>query len=371
MEGHELVDDASAKIEDDGGADATEARDATVRKCDSGLEWLSASGCGRYLRSRRDPFSLAEANHTFYQEFEELGDMLPPAFVLPLRLEAADSGTAPSEEIEEKGGLVCRVYVLSSREEFVQTGLHVQGCPVPEFAVVAHTKTVLPDPHDCGVDLQHSAADSQLADSREVSGVVEAVETGKGNSKGRNRAKSKGGSGTGGAAEDTGGGQAAVSAEESWPSLAPSRGHAADGVSRWSAVGEAANCTSVLIDAEEGERGGKGKVAGGASREREKEKARSKPLNPLQDALEAMFLASNKTREKGDSLEAGDGAVHREGALAAPKEVSRRDPGASVAILAHVGGPWVAATKSFDMRVTTACRARICFISGLSGCARF
>ena len=309
-EGHARIDDMNARMQD--GADATMLKcDGAVRECDSGVEWLSASGCGRHLRSRRDPFSLFEANHLFYQEFEEQDDMMQPSFVLPLRLEAANSsGPGPNEDIDENGGLVCRVYVLGSREEFMQAGLQVQGCAVPDFAVLAPSKGGQPNPDGNMVDPQHfTAAETQQPASAVACAAGGAAEIGKG-SKGRNRAKNKGGAGGGATGPPAGD---AVSADELWPSLAPSAS-TTDGLSSWSGVGGGAKVASSMAGVEEGERVGKGRVAGEFFREREKD--RSKPLNPLQDALEAMFLAT-ETSEKVDSLEAAEGS--RE-ALALPKD---------------------------------------------------
>ena len=51
-------------------------------------------------------------------------------------------------EVEADGGLVCRVYVLGSRQEFLQRGagvmeVEVEECAVPEFAAVTLTAAAL------------------------------------------------------------------------------------------------------------------------------------------------------------------------------------------------------------------------------------
>ena len=134
-EGHERVDNGDGEA-----AAGAQAAEVTCR-CDSGVAWLSASGCGRLQRLRAEPFSLLEANHLFYQECEEGEDVLPPSHILPLCAEAGACAAAEHEDeppaVEaagaadgegEDGGLACRVYVLGSREEFLQGGLQVCKC---------------------------------------------------------------------------------------------------------------------------------------------------------------------------------------------------------------------------------------------------
>jgi hypothetical protein len=51
-----------------GGGGDEEGGDGEEEECSSGLAWLGVSGCGKRRRMRRDPFTLWEANHRFYQE---------------------------------------------------------------------------------------------------------------------------------------------------------------------------------------------------------------------------------------------------------------------------------------------------------------
>jgi len=142
---------------------------------------------------RRDPFTLRQANHVFYEERErEAGaagsdasasavgactSALSPTYLLPLSCSpsaaqganglnasacsacnsSAHNADAPQlgaegqdgmrmreAEVEADGGLVCRVYVLGSRQEFLQRGagvmeVEVEECAVPEFAAVTLT----------------------------------------------------------------------------------------------------------------------------------------------------------------------------------------------------------------------------------------
>ena len=146
---------------------------------------------------RRDPFTLRQANHVFYEERErEAGaagsdasasvvgactSALSPTYLLPLSCfpsaaqganglnasgcnacnssahnadapqlgaERQDGMRARDAEAEADGGLVCRVYVLGSRQEFLQRGagvmeVEVEECAVPEFAAVTLTAAAL------------------------------------------------------------------------------------------------------------------------------------------------------------------------------------------------------------------------------------
>ena len=144
---------------------------------------------------RRDPFTLRQANHVFYEERErEAGaagsdasavgacaSALSPTYLLPLSCtpsaahganglnssgfnacnSSAHNADAPQlgaewqdgmrmrdADAEADGGLVCRVYVLGSRQEFLQRGagvmeVEVEECAVPEFAAVTLTAAAL------------------------------------------------------------------------------------------------------------------------------------------------------------------------------------------------------------------------------------
>ena len=144
---------------------------------------------------RRDPFTLRQANHVFYEERErEAGaagsdssasavgactSALSPTFLLPLSCSpsaaqganglnasscnvcnsSTHNADAPQLGVERQDGmqtrdadadgrLVCRVYVLGSRQEFLQRGagvmeVEVEECAVPEFAAVTLTAAAL------------------------------------------------------------------------------------------------------------------------------------------------------------------------------------------------------------------------------------
>ena len=272
---------ASAGGDDASGGEGGEA------DCCSGLEWLGVSGCGRRRRVRRDPFTVSEANDRFYQECAaDLDGALSPAFQLALTCDVtygaaaligaggacgAGDGGRRREGAGGDSALVCRVYVMGPREEFTLrggdgavtvVGLEAEGCVVPNVFVPL---ALAAPPNMAADDLANDTPPSAAA---VVSGAAGAGEGGKG-AKGRGRGRGKGGAG-GGVPEDLGG-EGGASGAEAWPELAPSTTAA----SKWGKGNGA-----------EGEEGGRGKGKGG----RERDKLR--PLNPLEDALEAMFLAT-------------------------------------------------------------------------------
>lgn len=52
------------------------AQQSKLRPHTSNIVTLAASNCGRFQRERKDPFELREANFTFYEEFEQLADVV-------------------------------------------------------------------------------------------------------------------------------------------------------------------------------------------------------------------------------------------------------------------------------------------------------
>ena len=224
-------------------------------ECDSGAGWLGVSGCGRLRRWRCDPFTLQVANDAFYLECEaEEEGSLACTFEVPLVCLASQPAGEGDGEAEDGGDrvsgqgmerLVCRIYVCCSRSEFLQSlpkvegevakdgALQVVGCAVPaQFAQIA----LLPAPSPS------ASGDLVLKGRQDASG-------------GGRKKKDKV---SGGA--------------EAWPSLAPSL-----------TVDVSGDVTAL----------GKGKkgrvvVKGG---ERSGERDSKRPLNPLEDALQAMYSA--------------------------------------------------------------------------------
>ena len=281
--------------------------------CESGAEWWCVSGCGSRRRKRRDPFTLLEANHSFYQELEVSGESArAPAFELPL---VCDAAPASGQDLfaETWGGLVCRVFILSSRDEFLMRmsegdaaawggGLEVEGCAFPEklaalvlpisspppASVLAVGPAETPDAPSVA-NGTHARTNARPHANAHVGAGEGEGKVGPGKGRG-NKVRGKGGDGAGadGGAEAARG--AAVLSTEAWPSLAPSN-TVQTSSSKWGkgTTNEAAG--------EEG--GGRGKNKGAGERNR------MRPLNPLEDALEAMVLAT-KESEKSEKSDAAD-----------------------------------------------------------------